>query len=60
MPGQGGEASNMLALAQPNTQGPTEVPWLTPVTGEICLTASWGHRPGLGSREESVGETKPP
>lgn len=37
MPGQGGEASNMLALAQPNTQGPTEVPWLTPVTGEIDL-----------------------
>lgn len=51
-------ASNMLALVQPDTQGLTEVSQLAPAAGRIRLTASWGQWPGLGSREETDGETK--
>lgn len=39
--------SNTLALAQPYTLGLIEVPWLMPVMGKICLTASQGQWPGL-------------
>lgn len=59
MPGQGGWcASNELALVQSHTQGPTEVPLLTPVRRKICLTASRVQWPGCGSRGETAGRDK--